>query len=63
MGSSPRSYLFTSATGRIADHTEPKYGTIRYVMLHFLDWRVAASRRHINRAATTVLVCEPFDEG
>ena len=63
MGSSPRSYLFTSATGRIADHTEPKYGTIRYVMLHFLDWSVAGSRRPINRAATTVLVCEPFDEG
>ena len=55
--------LFTSDTGRIADHTEPKYGKIPYVTLHFLDWRVAASRRHINRAATTVLVCEPFDEG
>ena len=38
----------TSATGRIADHTAPTHGTkpIRYVTLHFLDWRVAASRRH-----------------
>ena len=51
--------------GLIADHTAPKYGTrpIRYVTLHFLDWRVAASRRHINRAAANVFVCEPFDEG
>ena len=39
VGSSPRYYLFTSATGRISVHTAPKYGTkpIRYVTLHFLD--------------------------
>ena len=39
VGCSPQSYLFTSATGRIADHTAPKYGKkpIRYVTLHFLD--------------------------
>ena len=48
VGCIPQSYLFTSATGRIADHTAPKYGKkpIRYVTLHFLDWRVSASRRH-----------------
>ena len=37
MGSSPRSYLFTSATRRIGVHTAQKYGIkpIRYVTLHF----------------------------
>ena len=64
VGSSPRSYLFTSATGRIGVHTAPKYGAkaIRYVTLHFQDRRGAASLRHRNRAATTVFVCEqkPF---
>lgn len=32
--------------------------TIRYVTLPFRDRRGAASQRHINRAATTVLICE-----
>ena len=43
--------------GRI-DYT--KYGTkpIRYVMLHDRDRRSAASLRHRNRAATTLLVSE-----
>ena len=37
-GSSPRSYLFTSATGRIGVHTTPKYGKkpIQYVTLYIL---------------------------
>ena len=58
--SSPRSYLFTSAMGRIGVHFAPKYGTkpIRYVKLHFRDRRDAASLRYRNRATTTVLVCE-----
>ena len=60
VGSNPRFYLFTSATGRIGVHTPPKYGTkpIRYVILHFRDRRGAASLRRRNRAATTVLVSE-----
>ena len=54
-----RSYLFISARGRIGDNTAPKYGTkpIRYVKLHFRDWRGATSLRYRNRAATTVRVC------
>ena len=41
---------------RIADHTAPKYGKkpIRYVTLHFLDWRVAASRRHNRSCVWTI---------
>ena len=31
---------------------------IRYVAFHFRDRRGAASLRHKNRAATTVLVCD-----
>ena len=60
VGSTPRSYLFISATGRIVVHTAPQCGTkpIRHVMLFFRDRRRAASLRHRNRAATTVLVCE-----
>ena len=59
-GSSPRSYLFISATGRIGVHTAPKCGTkpLRYVMLHFRDRRGAPSLRHRNRAAMNVLTCE-----
>ena len=59
VGSRPRSYLFTSATGRIGVHSAPKYGRklIRYVTLHFWDRCGAASLRHRNRAATTVVVC------
>ena len=59
-GSSPRSYLFISATGRIGVHTAPKCGTkpLRYVMLHFWDRRGATSLGRRNRAATTVLTCE-----
>ena len=55
--SSPRSYLFTSATGRIGVHTAPKYGakSIRYVTLHVQDRRGAASLCHRNRAATPFL--------
>ena len=36
MGTSPRFYLFTSATDRTGVHTAPKYSTkpIRYVTLH-----------------------------
>ena len=57
VGSSPRSYLFTFATGRIDVHTAPKYGAkhIRYVTLHFQDRLGAASLSHRNRAAKTVL--------
>ena len=60
VGSSPRFYLFISATGRIGVHTAPKCGTkrIRYVMLHFRDRRDAASLRHRNRAASNVVTCE-----
>ena len=60
LGSNPRFYLLTSATGRIGVHTAPKYGTkpIRYVILHFRDRRGATSLRRRNRAAITVLVCE-----
>ena len=56
VGSSPRSYLFTSATGRKGVNTAPKYGTkpIRYVTLHVLDWRVAASRRHNRSCVWTI---------
>ena len=59
VGSRSRSYFITSARGRIGDNTAPKYGTkpIRYVTLHFRDWRGAASLRYRNRAATTVRVC------
>ena len=41
-------------------HTAPKCGTapIRYVTLHNRDRLGAASIRHRNRAARTVLVCE-----
>ena len=41
VSSSPRSYLFTSARGRIGFHTPSKYGTKppRYVTLHFRDRR------------------------
>jgi len=48
LGSSPRSYFFTSATGRIGVHSAPKYGTkpIRNMTLHFQDRRKAASHRH-----------------
>ena len=73
MGSSPRSYFFTSETGRIGVHSAPKYGTkpIRNMTLHFQDRRKAASRRHdgscvltevlsgmISVAAQTLLACE-----
>ena len=55
---SDRKVLFTSATGRTGVATAPKCGTepIRYVSLHFRDRSGAASVRHKNRAATTVLV-------
>ena len=62
--SSPRSYLFTSATVRISVYTAPKCGTepIRYVTLHFRDQCGAllcgASLRCRNRAEITVLICE-----
>ena len=58
MSSSPPFYLFTSSTDRVGVHTPPKYGIkpIQYVTLHFRDRRGAASLRHKNRAATTVLV-------
>ena len=51
VGSSPRSYLFTSAMVRIPVHTAPKYGTkpIRYVTLHFQDRRGPAWLRRSNR--------------
>ena len=51
-GSSPRSYLFTSATGRIGVHTTAKYGTkpIRYVTLYFRD--------RLGAASPSVPVCE-----
>ena len=54
-GSSPRSYLFISATGRIDVHIAPKCGTkpLRYVMLHFRDRRGATSLGHRHRAART----------
>ena len=60
VGSSPRCYLLTSATGRIGVHTAPKCDTkpFRYVTLHFRDRRSAASLRHRSLTATTVLVCE-----
>ena len=60
VGSSPRSYLHTSATGRLGVHTAPKYDAkpIKYVPLHFWDRRDAASLRHRNCSATTVFVCE-----
>ena len=73
MGSSPRSYFFTSETGRIGVHSAPKYSTkpIRNMTLHFQDRRKAASRRHdgscvltevvsgmISVAAQTLLACE-----
>ena len=58
-GSSPRSYLFISATGEISVHTPPKYGVkpIRYVTPHFQGRHGAASLCHKNRAAATVLLC------
>ena len=53
-GSRPRSYLFTSVTGRIGVHTAPKYGAkpIQYVTLDFRDWHGTSSLRHRNRTAT-----------
>ena len=40
LGSSPHSYLFTSAKVRVPVHTAPKCGTepIRYVTFHFGKW-------------------------
>ena len=60
VGSNPRSYLSTSATVWIPVYTAPKSDTepIRYVTLHFRDRCGAASLRHKNWPATTVLVCE-----
>ena len=60
VGSNPRSYLSTSATVWIPVYTAPKSDTepIRYVTLHFRDQCGAASIRHKNWPATTVLVCE-----
>ena len=57
VGSSPRSYLFTSAKVRMV--FTPKYDTkpVRYVTL-LRDRRGAVSLRHRNRAEITVLVCE-----
>ena len=57
VGSSPRSYLFTSAKLRMV--FTPKYDTkaVRYVTL-LRDRRGAVSLRHRNRAEITVLVCE-----
>ena len=47
VGSSPRSYLFTSAAFRITVHSPFKCGTepVRYRTLHFRDRCVAASLR------------------
>ena len=61
VGSSPRSNLFTSGTGRVGVYTALKYGTkpIRYVTLHFRDRHSAAMLFHRNRAATTTLMCAP----
>ena len=60
MGSSPRSYLLTSATVRVPVDITSKCGTepIRYEALHFRHRRGAASLRYINRAEITVLVCK-----
>ena len=60
VGSSPRSYLFTSVTVRIPVHTAPKCGTapIQCVTLYFRDRRGAASHRYRIRAEITVLMCE-----
>ena len=47
LDSGPHSNLFTSATVRIPVHTAPKSRTelIRYVTLHFRNWRNAAALR------------------
>ena len=57
VGSSPRSYLLTSATVRVPVDITSKYGTepIRYEALHFRDRRGAASLCYRNRAEITVL--------
>ena len=58
VGSSPRSYLFTSAKGRLGIHTAPKYAkkkTIRYVTRLFRDLRGAASL-----AVTEIALLQPF---
>ena len=58
-----RSCLWTkSPSGRIFEVAQKLssivWTPIRYMTLHFRDRRGAASLRHGNRAATTVLVCE-----
>ena len=61
MGSSPRSYLFTSAKGRSGVHTAPKNGKKNYPICDAPLSRSARrsfARRHRNCASTTVLVCE-----
>ena len=60
-GSSPRSYLFTSAKGRSGVHTAPKNGKKNYPICDAPLSRSARrsfARRHRNCASTTVLVCE-----
>ena len=61
MGSSPRSYIFTSAKGRLGVHTAPKNGKKNYPICDAPLSRSARrsfARRHRNCASTTVLVCE-----
>ena len=58
-----RSCLWTNSPSRRIFEVAQKLSSIvwtpiRYVTLHFRDRRGAASLRHGNRAATTVLVCE-----
>ena len=60
LNSGPHSNLFTSATVRIPVHTAPKGRTelIRYVTLHFRNWRSAAPlrcRSHRSNVWTEVL--------
>ena len=55
---SPRSYLFTSATVRIAVHTNDDTELIRYVTHHFKGRRCAASFRYRNRTEIIILMRE-----
>ena len=63
VGSSPRSYLFASATGRISVHTAPKYGTkpIRYLTFHILDRRGATATLYGVNIALVCLIVSVFE--
>lgn len=53
-----RSQVWTEGFSGMVFVVVQKLSLIRYVTLHFRDWRGAASHGHRKRVATTVLMCE-----